>query len=135
VKILERKKAVVFTAFLVIASIVVAAILVPKFLTASSPLDIAIDKTFIYEASQNVVPGLYVELYNENGLDPIATGATDASGNVIFDGLDLGTYTIKWMWGGGEHSEVFIVDSSALVFERTNVLPSKSGGGLHSAEV
>ena len=133
-KILERKKAVVFTAFLVIASIVVVAILIPKFLTGSSPLDRAIDKTFIYEASQNPIPGLYVELYNENGLDPIATGATNGLGNVVFDGLDLGTYTIKWTWGGSEASEVFTVDSSAFVFSRTNVLQSKSGGGLHLAE-
>ena len=133
-KILRKRNTVVFTAFLVIASIVVATILVPKFLTGSSPLDRAIDKTFIYEATQNVVPGLYVELFNENGLDPIATGTTDTGGNIVFDGLDLGTYTIKWMWGGGEHSEVFIVDSSAFVFSRTNVLQSKSGGGLHLAE-
>ena len=110
-------------------------ILIPRFLTSSSPLDRAIDKTFIYEASQNPIPGLYVELYNENGLDPLTTGTTDASGNILFDGLDLGTYTIKWTWGGSEASEVFNIDSSALIFSRTNVLQSKSGGGLHSAEV
>ena len=133
-KILERKKAVVFTAFLVIASIVVATILVPKFLTGSSPLDRAIDKTFVYEASGNEVEGLYVELYDGADLVPIQFGTTDATGTVLFDGLDLGTYRLEWMWGGALKQETVIVDSSALIFELTNVVPSKSGGGLHSAE-
>ena len=128
-KILERKKAVVFTAFLVIASIVVATILVPKFLTVSSPLDKSIIKQFVYEIDPTYPPveGLNVDLFNDQ-LNPVDSVLTDASGYATFTGLVDETYTLKWMWGGVEGSDIIQVTCEQIVWDLgTNLLKSKSG--------
>ena len=131
---MSKKKAVVFIAFLLIASVAVL-VVAPRFLTQSSPLDKSIVKQFVYDVDPTYPPvaGLDVDLWNTIGLKDSST--TDASGYVTFAGLVDETYTIKWMWGGVEDSESQIIDCSQLVWDfGTNVLQSKSGGGLHLAE-
>ena len=128
-KILERKRAVVFTAFLVIASIVAATILVPKFLTGSSPLDKSIVKQFVYDIDPTYPPieGLNVDLFNSQ-LNPVASVLTNATGYATFSGLVDETYTLKWMWGGVEGSDTVQVTCDQIIYDLgTNYLGSKSG--------
>lgn len=127
-EILDKWKLLILT-ILLSAAIAGVSISTSYFLNRSSPLDRAIDKTFVYEASGNEVEGLYVELYDGADLVPIQFATTDATGTVLFDGLDLGTYRLEWTWAGVLRQETVIVDSSALIFELTNVVPSKSERG------
>ena len=118
------------------SSIVVAAILVPQFSTSSSPLDKSIVKQFEYDIDPTYPPivGLNVDLFNSQ-LNPVASVLTDASGYVTFIDLVDETYTLKWMWGGVEGSDIVQVTCDQIVWDLgTNRLESKSGGGLRLAE-
>ena len=112
-----------------IVSIVVATILVPKFLTVSSPLDKSIVKEFVYDIDPTYPPvsGLSVDLYNSDLL-PVGTEVTDASGYVNFVMLTDQTYTLRWTWGGVEYDHSELIDCTKLVWDLgTNYLESKSG--------
>ena len=139
---MNKKKAMTFTSFLLKVAVVTmilclpSVVLVPPFLTPSSPLDKSIVKQFLYDIDPTYPPveGLTVDLYN-SALTSVDSTVTDVGGYATFLDLTDQTYTIKWMWGGLEKSETVMVTCDSMVFELTNYLESKSGGGLRLAEV
>ena len=135
---MNKKKAMTFTTHLLMVAVVTmilclpSVVLVPPFLTPSSPLDKSIVKQFVYDTLDPII-GLNVDLY-DGALTAVDSGVTNATGHVKFIGLTDQTYTIKWMWCGAEDSETIEVTCDQCVFTLTNTLQSKSGGGLNSAE-
>ena len=133
-----NKKTVVFAISLITTIVSIAIVLsIPHFIvTSSSPLDKSIVKQFVYDIDPTYPPvaGLNVDLFNSQ-LSPVAALATDTTGYVTFTDLVDETYTLKWMWGGVEGSDVIQVTCEQLVWDLgTNYLESKSGGGLRLAE-
>lgn len=49
----------------------------------------------VQDPGENGLPGVTVRLYDNTGTILLATTATDASGNYMFEGLPDGTYTVK----------------------------------------
>ena len=130
---IKNKNARSFIAFQVL--LLVFTLLFPSFLTIPSPLGKCIVKQFVYNLSPDYPPidGLTVSLYDSvpNYLDQQITNAT---GHVKFVGLPDGTYELRWMWGGVEDNELKSITSDKMVWEFTNYLEPKSGGGLLLAE-
>jgi len=126
----QKQKAGAFTISTVaIALLIVFSLFFGILLTVSSPLDKTIIKEFLYTGTDDPISGLTVDLYND-GMAILATDITNATGHVRFEGLNDGTYSLKWMWGGVEDCEEIPIDCSQLVWELTNYLASKSGGEI-----
>ena len=70
-------------------TVAIALILIsPRFSTPSSPLAKTLVGQFVYDIpSSDPITGLPVELWNQNGLEPILAGVTNATGHVVFEGL------------------------------------------------
>ena len=125
-----NKKTIVLAVSLITTIVtIVVLISVPHFLTtSSSPLDKSIVKQFVYDIDPTypAVEGLNVDLFNSQ-LTPVGSVLTDATGYVTFAGLVDETYTLKWMWGGVEGTDVVQVTCDQLVWDLgTNSLESKS---------
>jgi len=118
-----------FAFIALVAALAATGLLALFFVSLSSPLDKTIVKEFLYTGSSDPISALTVDLYND-GMAYIATDVTNATGHVEFGGLNDGTYSLKWMWGGVEGCEQIQIDCSKLVWELTNYLASKSGGGI-----
>ena len=99
-------------------------------------------KHFVYDTPYNDYPpvvGLNVSLLNNGTPEVIAWQLTDATGTVTFGGDLVAVckeYSLAWTWGGVEASEGpihFVYDDLCRlcenVWEQTNYLPAKSGGG------
>lgn len=132
---MDKRKLLIFT-ILLLTTIAGVSISASHFLNSSSPLDKSIVKQFVYDIDPTYPPvtGLNVDLFNSQ-LNPVASIPTDATGYVTFVGLVDETYTLKWMWGGAEGSDIIQVTCEQIVWDLgTNYLQSKSGGGTYSAE-
>lgn len=132
---MDKRKLLIFT-ILLATTIAGVSISASHFLNSSSPLDKSIVKQFVYNIDPTYPPieGLNVDLFNSQ-LTPVGSMLTDATGYVTFVGLVDETYTLKYMWGGVEGSDVIQVTCEQIVWDLgTNALESKSGGGQYSAE-
>ena len=98
-------------------TVIATQVLVPHFLTSSSPLGKTIEVTFVYPDQTSIGAGLSVDLWNQVGI--VDTQITDATGKVVFAGLVDETYTWKWSWQGIADSHSEIIDCSKIVWPFT----------------